>query len=149
MKNCNIDSRGHIISYENDHGDTLTDYKQLSENLGLNKQSNSSSYSGSVSSGGSEPGNPPGLLAVASSIMLLICLGVLILIWYLVIAKDWRVVTGLILSAIDIGWAVFIFIIAASDINLTITNAKKAKEKKRRKRHNIEEFKSCGSKRCY
>ena len=131
MKNCNIDSHGHIISYENDHGDTLTDYKQLSESLGLNKQSNSSSYSSSVSSGGSEPGNPPGLLAVASSIMLLICLGVLILIWYLVIAKDWRVVTGLILSAIDIGWAVFIFIIAASDISLTITNAKKAKEKKR------------------
>ena len=149
MKNCNIDSHGHIISYENDHGDTLTDYKQLSESLGLNKQSNSSSYSSSVSSGGSEPGNPPGLLAVASSIMLLICLGVLILIWYLVIAKDWRVVTGLILSAIDIGWAVFIFIIAASDISLTITDAKKAKEQKRRQRHNIEEFKSCGSKRCY
>ena len=148
MKNCNIDSRGHIISYENDHGDTITDYKQLSENLGLNK-STSSSYSRSTSSGGSEPGNPPGLLAVATSIMLLICLGVLILIWYLVIAKDWRVVTGLILSAIDIGWAVFIFIIAASDINLTITNAKKAKEKKRRKRHNIEEVKHCGSKRCY
>ena len=69
MKNCNIDSRGHIISYENDHGDTLTDYKQLSESLGLNKQSNSSSHSSSVSSGGSEPGNPPGLLAVASSII--------------------------------------------------------------------------------
>ncbi len=35
MKNCKYDTKGHIISYENDHGSTITDYKALGKAMGL------------------------------------------------------------------------------------------------------------------
>lgn len=42
MKNCDFDTKGHIISYENDNGDRITDYKALACAMGLNKSSNNS-----------------------------------------------------------------------------------------------------------
>ena len=55
MKNIKMDTSGHIISYENDYGATITDYKQLAKSAGLDsgipsyhesaKSSDSSSYS--------------------------------------------------------------------------------------------------------
>ncbi len=51
MKNCKMDTRGHIISYENDNGDTITDYSLLKKALGLNKNSSSSGDYDSVIGG--------------------------------------------------------------------------------------------------
>ncbi len=44
MKNCKFDTRGHIISYENDNGDTITDYKALGKAMGINQSSGSGDY---------------------------------------------------------------------------------------------------------
>lgn len=45
MKNVKYDTKGHMISYDTDDGNTITDYKALGKAMGINNERDSRSYS--------------------------------------------------------------------------------------------------------
>jgi len=69
MKNCDFDTKGHIISYETDNGNRITDYKALAKAMGLDQKSDSST---STSSGGYSSS------CISEGLLWFICIGTII-----------------------------------------------------------------------
>lgn len=105
MKNCKFDQKGHMLSYENDHGDTIIDTKAVKKAFG----SGSGDYD-KMSSGGISIHLPNNILMFLVLLGTFFFGGILVILAWLFFAPWLAITLTVIFVLVLLGLGVFMFL---------------------------------------
>jgi hypothetical protein len=136
MKNCKFDYKGHIVSYENDHGDTITDYKQLSKNLGIDQDNNQSTNTSYIAPEVyDEPKVAVGetshdIVAIAVLLMVLASVAIIVILWIVAFrAKSNLFVMTTIITFAILGFDAFVIATTGGSLGSLLSHNKRERRR--------------------